>query len=189
MPPKKKKIEKNPGEVLNVADEDLEPGDIPNLDDESDADAGDQLEVDDSQNVESASEDSELVLEEMATTDSPSAIVRPKVLAGICESCGVPIHGQWVLAIDGRGSKQWRAVEPKDDASKIVSCKHYQNVDIVCGYCRNPEMARQRTIYVYSLPSKPNVLITCCEDWRCRDKHRKRFTEQAIPSTANLALN
>lgn len=172
------------GGVESVSDEDLEDGDIPGVGDDEEIQSP-NLEHD--VQAEDAGE-LNLEMEEPAKTDLPRANVLPKVINNICERCGVPIHGDWVY--DQKNAKGWRAAKPGDDPSKITKCKHYSRVDLICGYCRNPEMGKQRTIFVYSLPEKPNVLITCCNDLKCREKHMKRFSSSDFSaSTATLTAN
>ena len=168
--------------VSEVKDESLELGDIPKLNEEDES--TDDTEVEDNSEAE-GSEELDLELEPSAKTETPKAIVRPSVNAGICEHCGVPVNGGWVY--DPKNTKGWRAAKPSDPKDKVVSCKHYSKVEMVCGYCRNPEMTKERTLRVYSLPERPNVLITCCDDYKCTEKHQKRFGDNSVQTASRTA--
>lgn len=119
----------------------------------------------------------ELSMEMNVEPEEPKAIVRPKIIGGICEHCGVPVNGEWVF---DKYLRSWRAAKVTDSPDKIVKCKHYHKVNLMCSYCRSgvtleTDLAKKRTVHVYSLPEKPNVLITCCDDYNCIVAHEKRF--------------
>lgn len=99
---------------------------------------------------------------------SPAAHVHPRILAGVCEKDGLPVF-------PGR----------TDLKGKTISVSpYYDGVDVTCTYCAAPpETLMKRTINVYSLAESPDVLIMCCDDYRCQSTHQKRFMGNKVEST------
>lgn len=103
-----------------------------------------------------ASDPSARSIERVVEGRAVPAIVHPQIRGEICENCGV----------------------------HYSQCKHYQGMEMRCSYCppgRDTDI-KQKTLFVYSLPANPHVLITCCEDYRCVDKHQKRFQQPTYQS-------
>lgn len=101
-------------------------------------------------------------IERHGNASTVDAIVHPEIRAGVCTFCGVKPDFE---GYDGGGNP--RKAVPK--------CKHYYGVKLFCTYCQNDEALRSRTMRVYELKSDPGKLIICCDDFRCEDKHQKKF--------------
>jgi hypothetical protein len=188
---KKEKTPKAPKEpkVKQTEDSEMNLDEIPTDDEDSGSDLGNQDsgsnqtsiigdEVDEAEeNTDSDVADDEIPsdkgfeLEAQLEETEVHAHVHPKVVGNICEFCGVDYRGKWVFdpAIGLRPANE------KDRPERITTCKHYNHLNLKCSYCKNPEINKERALHIYSLPEKPNVLIVCCEDYRCVVAHRKRF--------------
>jgi len=126
----------------------------------------------------------------------------PKIVAGVCEFHGSPYGNVNLQTLTGRCSHfcpndplcpHSKDGCPKRIIYKIVDgepvaeseesgCRHnhnYKGLQIRCSYCpRDADMravVKSRTLYVFEHPDKPNVLIMVCNDFRCRQKHLKKY--------------
>lgn len=90
----------------------------------------------------------------------PQSSRLPNVTGGLCDYCGVkdnkqPAHLQYTL------------------------CEHYKGIQLKCSYCPpgtdwvDVTLKRQFTVHEYPVGS--GSLTVVCDDYRCRDKHFKRF--------------
>lgn len=156
--------------VQSTADSELNTDDIPTTDD--DQDLNDLPTVDEAPEpaVDDSPIDNPIQLENQVENTDVQAIVHPKVIGNVCEKCGVDYRGKWVYE-----NHYLRPANAKDNPQKVQFCKHYNHLELKCSYCKDPSINKERTLYIYSLPEKPNVLIIVCQDYRCNVAHRKRF--------------
>ncbi len=99
-------------------------------------------------------------IERQSSSGAPVTERFPKVIGGVCESCGV---------IDGA----YRAEE------QYKLCRHYQGMQLRCSYCdpsKDPdEVIAHAELKVAAHPDNPDKLIVWCDSFRCSEKHLERF--------------
>lgn len=91
----------------------------------------------------------------------PVTRLYPKVIAGVCEHCGIMDN-----------------LQPSEVQYKL--CPHYKTVDVLrCSYCdesRDPiEVIKSATMNVHGNPTPGGPAIVVCDSYECSQKHEKRF--------------
>ncbi len=99
-------------------------------------------------------------IERQGATSEPYTHHYPKVIAGVCEYCGIMDPNQ-----------------PSQYQYKL--CPHFRGLDLRCSYCadhKNPDEVNKTTILnIHSHPQDPNRLAVVCKSFECSEKHLARF--------------
>lgn len=100
------------------------------------------------------------VIERRGGVSAPMVESFPRVIAGVCEFCGV---------LDSYRS----------DVFQYQLCPHFGGQELMCSYCPdtvNPEeIVRTANMKVHGHPDNPNKLVVVCDSLKCSDKHLERF--------------
>ena len=95
---------------------------------------------------------------------SPMSRVFPRIIAGVCEKCGVLDHSQ-------PGQYQYKL------------CEHYRGQAMRCVYCNenkdHDEVIRNSTLQVREHPYRPGEILSWCGSFECVRKHEQAFKASA----------
>ena len=100
-------------------------------------------------------------IERLGSVSVPITRSYPKVVAGVCEYCGI---------ID--------SLQPSEVQYSL--CPHFKGVGILrCSYCDesiNPvEVIKNRTLNMHGHPDNPDKIVAVCDAYECSQKHLARF--------------
>ena len=100
-------------------------------------------------------------LERVGTQSVPQTRMKPRVIGGICEFCGVQ---------DGNQPSQ----------VQYLLCPHFRDIgELRCSYCPETsdpiEVIKKANIKVHEHPDKPGVWVAVCDSYNCEVAHNKRF--------------
>lgn len=100
-------------------------------------------------------------LERQGQYSVPMTRMKPKVIGGICEHCGV---------LDGNSPSE----------VQYLLCPHFKEIgELRCSYCPESadpvEVIKKANIKVHEHPDKPNTWIAVCDSYNCGNAHQKRF--------------
>lgn len=103
----------------------------------------------------------EMRLSPRGVSSEPVSRRFPRIIAGVCEYCGVIDRNQ-------PGEYQYK------------QCPHYRGMDAKCVYCplseNQDEVVRGRTLNVAEDPFQKGQLIMWCNATECSRKHREKYT-------------
>ena len=104
-------------------------------------------------------------LERQGNVSTVYTRMKPRVIGGVCEFCGVIDAGQ-----------------PSEVQYQL--CPHFKDIgELRCSYC--PENAdpideiKKGNIKVHEHPDKPGTWIAVCDSYNCEKKHEQRFVRNA----------
>lgn len=136
--------------------------------------------------------------------------VYPQIRVGVCEFHGTPYGRVDLNTMTGRCfhrcsddplcphakngcESQYKTLTTTDEnqnetvIGKEAYCRHehnYAGLALRCSYCpANTDVRgvlKKRTLYVFENPDNPKKLIMVCSDYRCVDKHHKRFERRNV---------
>lgn len=135
------------------------------------------------------------------------ARIYPQIRVGVCEFHGSPYGNVDMMTLKGRCSHVC-ATDPLCPHSRVGCpkiprydtidgqqvqigfedyCRHehnYKGLQMRCTYCpKDADMRRvikDRTLHVYGSPDNPNKLIVVCSDYRCAEKHQKKYNNNVV---------
>lgn len=100
-------------------------------------------------------------LERVGAKSVPYTRMKPRVIGGICEFCGVLDNNQ--LSQD-----------------QYLLCPHFKDIgELRCSYCpenADPiEVIKKADIKVHEHPDRPGTWIAVCDSYNCAKAHETRF--------------
>jgi hypothetical protein len=100
-------------------------------------------------------------LERVGQVSTPYTRMKPHVIGGICEFCGVVDNTQ-----------------PSEVQYQL--CPHFKDIGLLqCSYCpqnADPiDVIKKANIKVHEHPDKPGVWVAVCDSYNCTAAHEKRF--------------
>jgi hypothetical protein len=135
------------------------------------------------------------------------AHVYPQIRVGVCEFHGSPYGNVDMMTLKGRCSHvcandplcpHSRTGCPKIPKYDTIDgqqiqvgfeeyCRHehnYKGLQMRCTYCpKDADMRRvikDRTLHIYGSPDNQNKLIVVCSDYRCVEKHQKKYNNTVV---------
>lgn len=101
------------------------------------------------------------VIERQHATTAATSRMYPRVIAGICEFCGV---------INPALTSQFQ----------YTLCDHFKDIgELRCSYCPatiNPEeVTAKADLKIHEHPDNPDKLVVVCDSYTCSQKHLARF--------------
>ena len=100
-------------------------------------------------------------LERIGAKSAPYTRMKPHVIGGVCEFCGV---------LDN--------LQPSEN--QYLLCPHFKDIgELRCSYCpatADPiEVIKKADMKVHEHPDKPGVWIAVCDSYNCARAHETRF--------------
>lgn len=100
-------------------------------------------------------------LERQGSQSVPFTRMKPKVIGGVCEFCGVIDSGQ-----------------PSE--VQYLLCPHFTEIgELRCSYCptnTDPvEVIKKESIKIHEHPERPGTWVAVCGSYNCSKAHEARF--------------
>ena len=100
-------------------------------------------------------------LERAGSKSLPYTRMKPRVIGGICEFCGV-VNNSY----------------PSEEQYKL--CPHFKDIgELRCSYCPDNadpiEILKKADIKVHEHPDRPGTWIAVCDSYNCVKAHENRF--------------
>ena len=111
-------------------------------------------------------------LERAGAKSMPYTRMKPRVIGGVCEYCGV-VNSNY----------------PSEEQYKL--CPHFKDLkdqfnptgELRCTYCPDNadpvEVVKKADMKVHEHPDKPNVWIAVCDSYNCVKAHENRFVRNS----------
>lgn len=105
-------------------------------------------------------------LERVGAKSVPFTRMKPHVIGGVCEFCGIMDNTQ-----------------PSE--VQYMLCPHFKDIgEIRCSYCpesANPiDVIKKANIKVHEHPDRPNMWIAVCDSYNCTRAHELRFDRATV---------